>query len=210
MSWQVEVKQYQRRAGLRADGIVGPRTWESLDPFGQLPPRPSLRPLSTKEKVRMYGDPTGCWRKVEGPRFRPADKFRKRLAARSVSSIAPDPEHAKAFAGYDTVVFHEDALGRFLELWDDWRRLGLLGLVRSWNGSLAWRLVRGGTSISSHAFGIAFDINARWNPLGEPPAPRGVEGSVLDLVTVASLNGWFWGGYFTRSDAMHFELGTPA
>lgn len=52
---------------------------------------------------------------------------------------------------------------------------------------------------SSHAWGIAVDINVDANPLGERPRqdPR--------LVAVMRAHGFVWGGDFLRPDGAHFE-----
>ena len=60
--------------------------------------------------------------------------------------------------------------------------------------------------LSSHAFGTAFDINARDNRIGATPALRGSRGSVRALVPLANAHGFYWGGHFEdRPDGMHFE-----
>jgi hypothetical protein len=59
--------------------------------------------------------------------------------------------------------------------------------------------VRGETTKSNHAFGIAIDVNALANPLGTagdmPP----------EVVEEWELEGGAWGGRFSRPDPMHFE-----
>jgi hypothetical protein len=63
------------------------------------------------------------------------------------------------------------------------------------------------SKLSNHAFGSAFDINAKWNPLGHTPALVGKEGAVRKLVPIANDYGFYWGGHFTsRKDGMHFEV----
>ena len=42
---------------------------------------------------------------------------------------------------------------------------------------------------------------------GEVPAQVGERGCIRELVEIANAHGWFWGGHFSRQDAMHFELG---
>ena len=60
--------------------------------------------------------------------------------------------------------------------------------------------------LSSHAWGVSFDINAAHNGLGSTPAYRGQPGSVRELVPLANQHGWFWGGHFKhRREGMHFE-----
>jgi len=68
------------------------------------------------------------------------------------------------------------------------------------------RFIRGSRSIlSNHAWYTAFDINYRWNMLGETPADIGEKGSVKELVPIAHDFGFYWGGHFRRRDGMHFE-----
>lgn len=81
----------------------------------------------------------------------------------------------------------------------------LLDLVLTWDGMFYPRLIRGGTHLSNHSFGTAFDINAVWNPLGGKPAL--LKGTVLPLVSIFNKWGFFWGGHFkNRLDGMHVEL----
>lgn len=61
------------------------------------------------------------------------------------------------------------------------------------------RAVRGGASLSRHAWGAAVDLNGASNPLGAVPRidPR--------LVEVLESHGLRWGGRFLRPDGQHFE-----
>lgn len=132
------------------------------------------------------------------------------------------------------LTIHVKAAQSFLELWAAWERLGLLGgpecpavkegrgLVLDFNGTYVPRFKRqsgtyvervakcrtlGAQSLSNHAWGTAFDVNARWNPLGKPPVALGATGSVRELEPSAAALGWVWGGVFrTRPDGMHFEF----
>ena len=80
-------------------------------------------------------------------------------------------------------------------------------MIKTFNGSYVPRLIRGSkTELSSHAFGIAFDINMQWNMLSTEPALLGHKGSVRELVAIAHDHGFYWGGHFSRKDGMHFEL----
>lgn len=53
--------------------------------------------------------------------------------------------------------------------------------------------------LSMHAYGIALDINAKYNPYGKPSRqdPR--------LVRIMEDIGWVWGGRWSPPDAMHFQ-----
>ncbi len=52
----------------------------------------------------------------------------------------------------------------------------------------------------------AFDINYTGNELGRVPAAAGTPNSVRELVALAVRFGFYWGGWFSRSDGMHFEV----
>src|SRR5215471_18394520 len=77
--------------------------------------------------------------------------------------------------------------GAFLDLWEAWRKEGLLEHVHTFDGAFASRFKRqngteeqrrkkcavlGAPALSNHAYGSAFDLNARELPLGRP-APAG-------------------------------------
>jgi len=65
-------------------------------------------------------------------------------------------------------------------------------------------------ALSPHALGIAFDINATWNLIGQSPAPLGAMGSVLELVDNAARCGFWWGGDDpARPEGCHFEFAGP-
>lgn len=65
------------------------------------------------------------------------------------------------------------------------------------------RTVRGGRSLSTHAYGIAIDLNPSENRLG-------TTGNMPDYVVRAfESRGFFWGGRWERRpDPMHFQFAT--
>ncbi|HEY3739588.1 MAG TPA: M15 family metallopeptidase [Bryobacteraceae bacterium] len=97
-------------------------------------------------------------------------------------------------------------------LWGDWVKYGMRRHILTFDGSFNPRYMRKASHIpdhlSNHAWGTAFDINAKWNPLGTPPVHLGTHGSVMDLVEIAHKWGFYWGGHFGshRWDGMHFEV----
>ncbi|MEW6130028.1 MAG: M15 family metallopeptidase [Acidobacteriota bacterium] len=106
------------------------------------------------------------------------------------------------------VRFHKLAAKQFADLWAAWETANLLDRVLSWEGSFVPRFQRGSvTTLSNHAFGSAFDINAAFNSLGAVPKLVGEKGSVRELVQIANAHGFYWGGHFkNRKDGMHFEV----
>lgn len=77
---------------------------------------------------------------------------------------------------------------------------GLQSTLHSFDGCLNIRTIRGSRTISTHAYGLAIDINASDNGLGAVPA---IDRRLVKCFTDA---GWQWGGTFHRLDGMHFQI----
>ena len=107
-----------------------------------------------------------------------------------------------------TIRFHRLAAKQLQAMFKAWDKARLLDRVLAWDGSFVPRFVRGSrTTLSNHAFGSAFDINAAFNRLNSEPAFPGQKGCLFDLVPIAHEHGFYWGGHFTkRRDGMHFEV----
>lgn len=109
--------------------------------------------------------------------------------------------------GQNGMRFHTKAALQLQKLWEEWEQLNLLSNIVSFNGSFYPRKIRGGNSLSKHAYGVAFDINAEYNGLGQQPTSPGRKGSVYELVPSAIKWGFHWGGWWQgRADGMHFEV----
>lgn len=74
----------------------------------------------------------------------------------------------------------------------------------SFDGTFVFRSIRGSSSLSCHAFGIAIDIDALHNALGS------THGRMPGwVVKIFEGMGWLWGGhYHGRKDPMHFQAAT--
>ncbi|MEJ5346398.1 MAG: M15 family metallopeptidase [Chloroflexus sp.] len=109
------------------------------------------------------------------------------------------------------IKFHRVAADQLRRLWQAWEDAGLLHLVLTFDGAWWPRTIRSNpTTLSNHAYGTAFDINAQWNGFYKPAALVGDRGSVRELVPIANALGFFWGGHWNydgrgASDGMHFE-----
>ena len=77
---------------------------------------------------------------------------------------------------------------------------GYVSELKTWDGCFNIRKKRGLNSMSLHAWGLAFDINAAWNQLGKEPT---FSEGFIKCITDA---GFDWGGYWKRKDGMHFQL----
>lgn len=69
-------------------------------------------------------------------------------------------------------------------------------------GAYHFRLMRGSTKLSMHAYGCAIDLDPEGNPLG----CRWRTGMIPRAVVEAfAREGWVWGGGWKRPDAQHFQ-----
>jgi conflict system STAND superfamily ATPase/D-alanyl-D-alanine carboxypeptidase-like protein len=102
------------------------------------------------------------------------------------------------------VQFNRLAANQLKEAWAEVETQGLLNRVVSWQGSFARKAI--GTRLSSHALGLAFDINIEANQTGVVPALQGDPGSVRELVPIFQKHGFTWGGNWTVPDGGHLEV----
>ena len=217
-------RAYQRSSAIAADGIVGPVTIGAAlgdgfdigfvdggEPAGSaiLTGAPTLRAATAATRKRLFGE--FAFRPAPTSRNPEAIEVLGDWAAQNITMVTlPElkgiPVYNRRSSG--RMRFHRKAAGQLEALWAAWGRAGLMDRVRTYEGSYIPRFVRGRPGrLSSHAYGSAFDINQRWNRLGHLPAPAGAEGSVRELVDIASAHGFFWGGHFKgRPDGMHFEV----
>ena len=215
-------RAFQAAMGLTADGVAGNRTFAAAmaqgfelldDPLDtsetgpNFPPKPGFPPLvGTGQRQEMFGplefehDPH-----PDNPeRIRITNGWdRDNIVRVTVPQLA-----GHQFAGPNGEIrFHAKAADQLVALWQAWEDAGLIDLVVTYAGIWVPRFVRGSTrTLSNHAFGTAFDINAGMNGLGKQPALVGRPGSVRRLVPIANQHGFYWGGHFTRKDGMHFEV----
>lgn len=77
---------------------------------------------------------------------------------------------------------------------------GCVHELKTWDGCFNIRKKRGLTSMSLHSWGIAIDVNAFENGLGQTPNLS------YEFVKCFTDAGFDWGGTWQRKDGMHFQL----
>ena len=194
---------------LTADGKHGPMTEAATDSWREdteadtdpAPPPAHLRAPGGAERQRIFGP-------LEfKPQAGGVISITNDFAGRLVSVGIPQLQGIVGAPHSHRLLCHELVATPLIDLWRAWEREGLLPLVKTWSGMYCPRMIRGSsTTLSNHAFGTAFDVNAKWNWLGQTPAAEGEPGSVRELVHIAAFYGWAWGGHYSgRPDGMHFE-----
>jgi hypothetical protein len=149
-----------------------------------------------KAKIAFYGDPRGP-HGVNNTWF-----------SKNVSRVTPPYKMSYAKKPIKTISFHKkcaEALSAALdEIWEscdkDPKKVAKYGLEK-FGGSFNYRLIRGSSALSNHAFAIAIDINPDGNALK-------TKGSMPKFAVDAfKKQGARWGGdYKGRKDPMHFEF----
>jgi hypothetical protein len=171
------------------------------------PRRRNLSPLvGTAERQRLFG----AFTFVADPK--PGNKENIRITndwpEKNIIKVSIPVKSVLGRNGPIEFEFHKLAADQLIAMWLQWEKEGLLDRILTFDGSFVPRFIRGSTrTLSNHAFGTAFDINAQFNPLGQAPAEMGVKGCVRELVPIANRFGFAWGGHFNkRPDGMHFEV----
>lgn len=77
---------------------------------------------------------------------------------------------------------------------------GHVNELKTWDGCFNIRQKRGSSSASLHSWGVAIDINAAWNRMGQKPS---LSPGFVKCFTDAGLD---WGGEWAVPDGMHFQL----
>jgi hypothetical protein len=194
------------RPGLSVDGIVGPATLAAASEelrWVKIPDPAPFPRLSDVDRDRFFGRITSR----PAPNRNDPDAIQilgDWAREHIISAHVPQLAHIPGAPRSGQVLLHKDAAPQVIALFDEWQRAGLLPFILSWDGSWVPRYIRNTKVPSTHAYGIAFDINAEWNPFGR--APTRARGNVRELVTIARRHGFYWGGDFSRPDGMHFEL----
>lgn len=147
-------------------------------------------------KIAFYGDPRGPHgvneRWFAANIIRVVPPWRMTYAGKPVKSIA---FHRKAAPALDAAL---------QAIWDECSRkqsvIDAHGLSE-YGGTFNYRLIRGSSNLSNHAFAIAIDLAPSGNALG-------VTKGKMPAFAVAAFKaqGFKWGGdYKGRKDWMHFE-----
>ena len=181
---------FQKAQGLKADGIVGAKTWNALgikdEAVGD--PRAPKRPRSYAEIKSIFGDPLAAGWQAANLAFCELAPTLKAFPLRKGTASRGFYCHKLLVSVFQTV-FEEVVLS------------GLTDEIKTFDGCFNIRKIRGSsTNMSLHSWAIAIDLNYKGNELGnsEPEMdPR--------VIAVFKKHGFYWGGNFKRRDGMHFE-----
>ena len=100
-----------------------------------------------------------------------------------------------------SIYCHRRLAAKFAEVFADIEQRGLSGKVRTFGGCFNFRAKRSASKLSTHAWGIAVDLNPETNAMGsEGDMPAGI-------VAAFRRAGFVWGGDWRGAsrDPMHFQ-----
>lgn len=150
-------------------------------------------------KIAFYGDPRG------------PHGVNERWYAANIIRVVPPWRMTYAGKPVKSISFHKKAApaleAALQAIWDECGRkqsvIDAHGLSE-YGGTFNYRLIRGSSNLSNHAFGIAIDLAPSGNPLG---ATKGT--MPMFAVKAFEDQGFTWGGrYRGRKDLMHFDATT--
>jgi len=214
---KLETQAFQASHGLKPDGEPGDKTFgqamlvglnvvkdDRVDNTGpNWPPVPNFQALSSSDRVKLFGK----FKYIASPTDDSPEsiKITDNWASENIISVnIPQLSHLN----HSHVQFHKLCSGQLQAFFEELETNNLLDKIITWNGSWVPRFKRGSRiDLSNHSWGTAFDINVKWNMLGQIPALMDKEGCVREIVEIANKHGFYWGGHFiSRKDGMHFEI----
>lgn len=195
------VLKYQKENGLSVDGIVGDETWNSL--FGEDIPRlvsTLEEPPSYSRCFDVFGDfRVAGWEQQNLARC-DLSEFRAELGHVYLGWMEPD-DKAFTHITWFGFVCHRLLVPKFQAAFKNLVEGGLANEVKTFDGCLAVRYIRGGQMWSTHSWAISIDLNAPWNRFGQTDFEMST-----DFAKCFQDVGFVWGADFTgRTDAMHLQ-----
>lgn len=110
------------------------------------------------------------------------------------------PPHLEIGVIPKRIYCNKEIIGRLSAAFKALIDTGCVQELKTWDGCFNIRKKRGLNSMSLHSWGIAIDLNAFENGLGQQPKLS------PEFVKCFTDNGFDWGGTWTRKDGMHFQL----
>lgn len=214
---ETATKSFQKKHKLYVDGVVGNQSYAKAMQLGfflvedpkdkeklgvNWPLAPNFKSLTASQMQSMFG-------KIEFTILANKSSIKITNNWQKNNIVTIEIPQIKKLPPYNTnkLSVHKKAAPQFQQLFAEWKKAGLIDRILTYDGAFNPRLIRGSSkTLSSHAYGIAIDLNAKWNALGVNPALVGEKGNLRELVSIANKLGFYWGGHFSRKDGMHFEL----
>jgi hypothetical protein len=184
-----EIMAMQRKIGVEADGFWGPKSQSACRIYlRRMMPNPNPWPESDQSSLRaFYGDPGD-----ESELVKLTFPFPMFYEGRRVISTRC---HRKV---HDSLLRVLNSIGASYGA-----QRGIMEEAEDYGGVFNFRLKRGGSSYSLHAFGAAIDLDADDNTFKNSwPVNADMP---LEIIECFAREGWVSGAAFWGYDAMHFQ-----
>jgi len=198
------VLKFQSDKGLHIDGVVGNQTWSAL--FQEIIPQTIVvleNPPSQNRCNEIFGN------------HQLAGWDQQNIVRCDLSIIKDELNHvywdwmspkdlAFMHNGWVGFTCHKLVAPKFQAALKNVADRNLFNQIKTFGGCLNKRLIRGGNTWSMHSWGIAIDINVKWNQFGQKNFEMSEE-----LAKCFEDVGFVWGGRWSNfPDAMHFQYAT--
>ncbi len=187
------VARWQYAVGnLHVNGQLDASTWHIMrtrgEPHAFTTPDGVVRPSSYHEMLATFGNP---------------QQDRERWEKKNIVHVnAPSGYNFRVEGGSTRTVRAHRLLKKHLEcLFEVIAKVGLWDAIQPVSGPYNFRNVRGGTRLSTHAFGISIDIKPDEYARGQKEHFPGA-----DVVHVFQDYGFHWGMFWGHPDPMHFQF----
>lgn len=184
-----EIRAIQRKIGTLDDGVFGGKSRAALQTYlDSLKPSPNLWPKSDNASLRaFYGEPGD-----EDNLVRIEFPFKTLYEGRPVTNTRC---HRKVAASLTRIL---KTIGEKFG-----NQPGIMEEASDYGGLFNFRLKRGGSSYSLHAYGAAIDLDADDNTFKDV-WPQHAD-MPLEIMEVFAREGWVSAGGEWGYDAMHFQ-----
>lgn len=180
------IKDVQAALGLIVDGEAGPKTWAAI--HARICPRvgaaaqPARRItggiLTHLDCMAVFGEPE----KEKG------------------MVLWDIPNHLEIGVIPKKLYCNKAMVAPLTKAFEALIKTGAVSDLKTWGGCFNIRSKRGSRTPSLHSWGVAIDINAAWNRMGQTPT---ISQKLVDCFRDA---GFDWGGDWSSPDGMHFQL----
>lgn len=195
------IARWQRDNGLTPDGIAGVSTLTKM--FGD-----DIRPGKGKEG--------GVDRKIDDEEHGQADTgglqrphgYQQiiKVFGKPGMNIVTQSMRAGPNGEIINVRCHKLLAPIFKKVFDEIYKEGLSHCIKSFDGCYVYRRKKRGGSWSTHAWGIAIDINASGNPMVRNKRNMKITDGQKAIAPIFEKYGFYWGAAF--GDPMHFQYCT--
>ena len=178
------IKNIQAALGLVTDGQAGPKTWTAIhnklcpvDLTMQLPKK-TTGLLTHLDCLAVFGEPE----KEKG------------------MVLWDIPAHLEIGVIPKKLYCNKAMVVPLTKAFEVLIKTGAVNELKTWDGCFNIRNKRNGGTPSLHSWGVAIDICAAWNRMGQKPTMP------LSVVACFKDAGFDWGGDWSTPDGMHFQL----